>query len=63
MGGQFFRPRIAAPSTRRRVRSRTGSARKLPLKNLSPGSYILRVGAQSSVGGYATERIVPFEVR
>ena len=36
---------------------------QVPLKNLSAGSYILRVAAQSSVGGYATERMVPFEVR
>ena len=40
-----------------------GFSTQLPLKNLSPGRYLLRVGAQSSVGGYSTERIVPFEVR
>jgi len=40
-----------------------GFSTQLPLKNLSPGRYLLRVAAQSSVGGYATERIVPFEVR
>jgi len=40
-----------------------GFSAHLPLKNLSAGSYILRIGAESSVGGYATERTVPFEVR
>jgi hypothetical protein len=40
-----------------------GFSAQLPLKSLSPGRYLLRVGAQSSVGGYSTERIVPFEVR
>ena len=40
-----------------------GFSTQVPLKNLSAGSYILHVGAQSSVGGYATERMVPFEVR
>jgi hypothetical protein len=40
-----------------------GFSTQLPLKNLSPGRYVLRIAAQSSVGGYATERIVPFEVR
>ena len=40
-----------------------GFSAQIPLKNLSAGSYILHVGAQSSTGGYATERLVPFEVR
>jgi hypothetical protein len=40
-----------------------GFSTQLPLKSLPPGRYLLRVEAQSSVGGYATERIVPFEVR
>ncbi len=35
---------------------------QLPLKNLSPGRYLLRVAAQSSVGGFSAERVVPFEV-
>ncbi len=41
----------------------SGFSTQIPLKNLSAGSYILHVAAQSSVGGYATERMVPFEVR
>jgi VWFA-related protein len=40
-----------------------GFSTQIPLKNLSPGSYILRIEAQSSVGGYTMERIVPFDVR
>ena len=40
-----------------------GFSTQLPLKSLPPGRYLLRVEAQSSVGGYSTERIVPFEVR
>jgi VWFA-related protein len=40
-----------------------GFSTEVPLKNLSPGSYILRVAAQSSVGGQAAEHSVPFEVR
>jgi len=40
-----------------------GFSTHIPLKNLSPGSYILRIDAQSSIGGYAMERIVPFYVR
>jgi VWFA-related protein len=40
-----------------------GFSTQVPLKNLSAGSYILHVGAQSSAGGSATERMVPFEVR
>ena len=63
MAGQCFRHRIAAPSTRQRVRSHTGFSTHLPLKNFSAGSYILRIGAELSVGGYATERTVSFEVR
>jgi hypothetical protein len=39
-----------------------GFSAQIPLKNLSAGNYILHVGAQSSVGGHATERMVPFEV-
>jgi len=35
---------------------------QLPLKNLSPGRYLLRVAAQSSVGSHSSERVVPFEV-
>jgi len=45
------------------VRSLThGFSTEVPLKNFSPGAYILRVAAQSSVGGQAAERNVPFEV-
>jgi hypothetical protein len=40
-----------------------GFSTEVPLKNLSPGIYILRVAAQSSVGGLAAERSLPFEVR
>jgi VWFA-related protein len=40
-----------------------GSSTQLPLKTLSAGRYLLRVAAESSVGGYSTERIVPFDVR
>lgn len=40
-----------------------GFSAQLPLKNLSPGGYLLRVVGQSSAGGYSSERIVPFEVR
>jgi hypothetical protein len=40
-----------------------GFSTEVPLKNLSPGTYILRVAAQSSVAGYAAERAVPFEVK
>ena len=40
-----------------------GFSTEVPLKNLSSGTYILRVAAQSSVDGYAAERAVPFEVR
>jgi VWFA-related protein len=40
-----------------------GFTTQVPLKNLSPGTYILRVAAQSSAGGDAAERSVPFEVR
>jgi hypothetical protein len=40
-----------------------GFSTRIPLENLRPGRFVLRLAAQSSVGGYATERIVPFEVR
>ena len=40
-----------------------GFTTEVPLKNLSPGTYILRVAASSSVGGQAAERTVPFEIR
>src|SRR4030095_11770951 len=40
-----------------------GFSTEVPLKNLSRGTYILRVAAQSSVGGQAAEHSVPFEVR
>jgi VWFA-related protein len=40
-----------------------GFSTEVPLKNLSPGTYILRVAAQASVGGQAAERAVPFEIR
>jgi len=40
-----------------------GFSTEVPLKNLSPGTYILRVAAQSSVGGHAAEHSVPFDVR
>ena len=40
-----------------------GFTSQIPLKNLRPGSFLLRVAARASVGDYAAERIVPFEVR
>jgi hypothetical protein len=40
-----------------------GFSTEVPLKNLSPGTYVLHVAAQSSVGGLAAERFVPFEVK
>jgi hypothetical protein len=40
-----------------------GFSTQLPLKTLLPGRYFLRVRAESSAGGYASERVVPFEVR
>jgi VWFA-related protein len=40
-----------------------GFTTEVPLKSLSPGTYILRVAAYSSVGGQAAERTVPFEIR
>jgi VWFA-related protein len=40
-----------------------GFSTEVPLKNLSPGTYVLHVAAQSSVGGHAAERTVLFEVR
>jgi VWFA-related protein len=40
-----------------------GFTTQIPLKSLRPGSFLLRVAARASVGDYATERIVPFEVR
>ena len=40
-----------------------GFTTQIPLKSLRHGSFLLRVAARASVGDYATERIVPFEVR
>jgi VWFA-related protein len=40
-----------------------GFTADIPLKDLAPGTYVLRVQATSSVGGQSAHRDVPFEVR
>src|SRR5688572_10134956 len=39
-----------------------GFSTELPLKNLTPGEYVLRVTATSTVGGYRAQRSVPFAI-
>ena len=56
-------------STETRSMAASGSVRthgykaEVPLKDLAPGSYVLRVEAASRVGGHAAYREVPFTVR
>jgi VWFA-related protein len=40
-----------------------GFTTDIPLKDLAPGTYILRVDATSAAGGYGEHRSIPFEVR
>jgi VWFA-related protein len=40
-----------------------GFTAEIPLRDMTPGTYVLRVDATSAVGGYAEHRTVPFEVR
>ena len=40
-----------------------GFTTEIPLKDLAPGTYVLRLDATSAAGGYGDHRSVPFDVR
>ena len=52
--------RVVDGSTRAQTQ---GFLTELPLRELNPGTYVLRVAARSTVGDSAAERFIPFEVR